>query len=1105
LAPPRVELPESWLGYVLLALYGVLLVYLVYRQRRDFRGASWRHWLWLIVLSAASLLTSQLFAVSLFSEDQLPPLAKAINPASTLLIFGAVPYLLAGIVLNPGMALIVGFFSGLGRAMWQSHTLLEPFQFTLAAWLAAVWLQQNYEGRIYQSFRQPIVSAAASNLLTVPLVAIGAFAYSGPGAGYIAALDLALSTASASILALLAEGVLDGLIVTVLIVGLQLRPYAAMGRFFPIILPPRQHGYSPSPQSLSFNRRLRDSFLIFSVVMLTVLIVVGVWVSLRLSTQMVVNQMVKDARDVSVRIPDFREERHHLLNEYGAMLGREEERNQQVLRQLFRSGDHFRRVVLIDQSGDVASFYPDDTPAVELTDLEQIAISDTLQTSEPFISSVQRIEGDEEVISFVVPVLDGDGAPEAALIGRVPDVSLNEMIVGLQGTVGEGQGFIVDEQNQVIAHPDLDSLLTTWNPPDRSERLIDAGNAPGTAYEGRAGDTNVRELVYYQTGPDHPWTVVIAVPYSVVLSLALQIGASLLLIGAVAMGLLGLYLLFVARSVTGPLNELMLASQSIAGGSLNTPIRTLGEDELGRLGQAFGQMQRALKKRLDELSLLLSVSQDVSASMDINQGMPAILQGTLRGTGAAGVRVVVLNPSGRQPLAFGEGPAFKSMAPFDRQVMGLLRQSRELLFTAADEVRAAFKVPQDRDLPFKAVIALPLFTHERFQGIFWLAHRQAHDFSQTELNLVRTLASQAAVLVENARLFATAEGGRRRLAAVLASTTDAVIVTDQTERILLINPAMERAFGLNAAEVRGLPVTDVVRSERLIEALTSDAERARNVEVPAAGGKTLYASVSTIVSYDGQVMGRVAVLHDITYLKELDEMKSDFVATVSHDLRSPLTFMRGYATMLPMVGEMSEKQLEYVTKILGGIEQMSALVEDLLDLGRIEAGVQLSMVQFRVDELLTSIAGELVQPARAKGVQLEVKLNPGLPLVRGDLSLIRQAVTNLVDNAIKYAPNSGLVTLSARLDRASNGLKPEMVIYVQDNGPGIAKQDQLRLFEKFYRIKQRSGPATKGSGLGLAIVKSIAERHGGRAWCHSQPGEGSTFYLSLPVNGITKQ
>jgi signal transduction histidine kinase len=223
-------------------------------------------------------------------------------------------------------------------------------------------------------------------------------------------------------------------------------------------------------------------------------------------------------------------------------------------------------------------------------------------------------------------------------------------------------------------------------------------------------------------------------------------------------------------------------------------------------------------------------------------------------------------------------------------------------------------------------------------------------------------------------------------------------------------------------------------------------------------------------------------------------MKSEFVATVSHDLRSPLTFMRGYATMMPMVGELTNKQQEYIDKILNGIEQMSSLINDLLDLGRLEAGIDLVVSQFRVMEVLNSIVEEHHQPAQQKGIDLAVTADSRrVPPVRGDMSLIRQAVTNYVNNTIKYAPNSGRVTLDAVVEGN------EVIISVRDNGPGIPKKEQLRLFEKFYRVQQRGSEPIKGSGLGLALVKSIAERHGGRAWCESTVGKGSTFYISLPL------
>jgi len=504
-------------------------------------------------------------------------------------------------------------------------------------------------------------------------------------------------------------------------------------------------------------------------------------------------------------------------------------------------------------------------------------------------------------------------------------------------------------------------------------------------------------------------------------------------------------------------------------------------------------MQQSMKKRLNELSLLLGVSHDVSTGIDLNQGMPAILRGALRGTGAAGARAVVLNPSGGHPLTYGAGPAAEAMAVLDRLIMTRLRHASELMLATPNQIRAALALPKDDEPPLPSLLAIPLHSHDRFQGILWLGYRQPHSFDLTERNLLRTLASQAAVLVENAHLFATAEGGRRRLAAVLASTSDAVIVTDPTERILLVNRSAEKIFDLDASRIGGRPVTSVIKVKELVSALTSNDEIVRNLEVPTSDGKTYYASVSTIISNDGQIYGRVAVLHDITHLKEIDDMKSEFVATVSHDLRSPLTFMRGYATMLPMVGELNEKQQDYADKILNGIDQMAQLVDDLLDLGRIEAGVDLAQEEIVVESLLSDVATEYWQHAHLSGIKLQVEVAPGVSTVTGDTALIRQAITNLVGNGIKYAPDSGLMTLRAE---QTNG---EVVISVKDNGPGIPQKDQMRLFEKFYRVKQRGTEKIKGSGLGLAIVKSIAERHGGRVWCHSQDGEGATFYISLPL------
>lgn len=1072
--------PDRPLGYLLLLLYGLPLAYTIFHYREGFRRLTQRQWALTLGLWLASFLLSQLFPINFFFDNQLAPLSVAQNPVTTLTLFAAASFLLAGAILNPAVALVAGLFSGLGRALGQSHQIFDVFHLGFAAVLAAGWLQQNYAGHLYRWLRQPIVAGALSMVSVTFLVGLSTFATAPTGASNLAALDLALSTANANFLPLLIEGAFGGGLVTLILLGApQLRAHAAL---------------IPSPEQRSLSKRLLTSFLRYAILLIMLLVSLVFTVSINVSTRLVTNQMAHNASTVSAEIPDFQADLQNLLMQYSqdeTLLSDNTAENETVLRQLFRTGPLYRRILLVSRDEEITAFYPTDIDAVRLTDLEQTVVASALATSAPGVTSAQTRE-DEHVLSFVVPVQGQNGRPEAVLVGRVPELSLRNLITGLQGTVGEGSGFIVDENGRIIAHPDSSRLLSYWQPPSATQ--------PGVAYQGRQGQTNARELVYYVRGSNHPWTVVIKVPYEIVLNLALNIALPLTLVLLLVTAAFYANLVSLGRDITQPITELVQATKTIAAGPMAPPpsLPLERDDEVGQLGQAFVQMHRSLKNRLDELSLLLSVSHDVSTSMDINHSMPAILQGALRGTGAAGARAVVFNPSGGHPLTFGEGPAAEAMAVYDRQVMQKLRSSKEIMLSTPGQIRAELGPTDSGQLPVPALIAIALHSHDRFQGILWLGYRQPHSFNLEERNLLQTLAGQASVLVENARLFATAEGGRRRLAAVLASTSDAVIVTDQTERILLINRAMERIFQLKAHEVIGRPVTDVIHVEPLIQVLTSKDERMRTQEIPTNDGKVFYTSASTIISNDGQTLGRVAVLHDITHFKEIDEMKTDFVATVSHDLRSPLTFMRGYATMLPMVGELNEKQREYTEKILNGIDQMSNMVNDLLDLARLETGMGFVFTNVEVKPLLMDIANEYWQHAHLNGIKLQVDVNPGIYCIRGDQALIRQAVTNLINNGIKYAPKSGAMTLRAE---QHNG---EVVISVQDHGPGISKQDQMRLFEKFYRVKQRGTEKVKGSGLGLSIVRTIAERHGGRAWVSSQVGQGSTFYISLPMGETEK-
>ncbi|MCA9897137.1 MAG: PAS domain S-box protein [Ardenticatenaceae bacterium] len=1073
------NLPNRAVGYLLLLFLAALFAYLIIHFRPSLQRFTRRQWAWVTALAVAGLFFSQFLPLKLGFVS--PPIVTL--PASAAMLLALIPLLLAGVLVGPSGALLVGAATGLGVALGQTHQLFAVFSWAFTAVCLSFLLQQHYSGRIYHWLRQPWVAGLLGGLLLTVWSGIGTFV-SVPVSG-LSALDQALVVAAANFWPRLLEGLVAGGVVMFILRNVpDLRPSQ------PLIPPPTRR---------SLQKRLQLNYFTFAALLILLSITVVYNLAISVSTRLVVKQMAYNTSVVAAEIPEFVNQLDTQLTlfeaDQQALLSADTAVARAALVELSARNPSYQKLLLVDASGEVTAVFPTDSPSTTLSDDEKTAVAQAFAPN-PKNVALANMPTDEQVLSLVVPISAADGQTNAVLIGRLANFSLEDLLVGLQGTVGGGTGFLVNEQAQIIAHPQGSYLRASW-PGDADElrRLWFTGMADGQAYRGWLQGSDTRELVYTQTVAEPGWTVVTAVPYEIVLGQALQMGWPLLLVLLLGTALFYTNVALLGRDITQPINKIVAASKTMAaGGSWNATELEQREDEIGELNQAFIQMQRATRKQLNDLSLLLGTSHDVSTSIDLNQGIPAILRGALRGTGAAGARAVVLNPSGGNPLSFGEGPAAEAMKSLDRPIMTRLRHMQELMLATPNQIRAALGLDKDAEPPVPALVAIPLYSHDRFQGILWLGYRQAHSYDISERNLLVTLATQTAVLVENARLFATAEGGRRRLAAVLASTTDAVIVTDQTERILLINRATERIFDLNASKVTGRPVAKVIEPVPLVKALTGDDEHTRNLEVPMPDGKTYYASASTIISNEGQIFGRVAVLRDITHLKEIDEMKSDFVATVSHDLRSPLTYMRGYATMVPMVDELSPKQHEYLDKILAGIDQMSQLVDDLLDLGRIEAGVDLAKERIEVKPLLEEIATEYWQHAHLAGIKLHVDVPEDIPAITGDGSLLRQAITNLLGNGIKYAPNSGPMWLRAE---HKNG---ELVLSVQDSGPGIPKQDQMRLFEKFYRVKQRGTEKVKGSGLGLAIVRSIAERHGGRAWCISQQGEGCTFSLSVPVS-----
>ena len=1064
--------PNGPLAYALLLLVAALVLGVLYRLRAAavLRAMSRRQWLALGGLCLAALALSQLLPLRLPWSN---PILRQHPATAYLILLAAVPPLLAGATLNIPAAVLVGLVAGLGRAVGQTGTPLDILAGGVVAGASAWLMQQNYAGRLFSTLRRPVVAGSLGRLLWVVFIVLDAGGALSPAATLLDALDLGLFVGLRAAAPLLIEGALGGLIVSLI---LWIAPHWRPDR-----------GLVPSPLRRTLQRQLTTAFLSFAAAIVLLSAFVAFGLSARTARTAVAEQMAAESQAVAVRLGALQTELVATLRATGAdpaLASADPQVRSTALGRLGDATPQFSQIKLVD--GGLVLSASTGQPA--LSDGESALVSAALAAGEARFG-VTSIDG---VPQALVALPQPGAANATALLGHVATTALGTVMVeGLSAgglVVAEGGQVIIAVETAERALP-VDSFL--WQAPTADQQLLTLPEGQ-VIYE-TLDPGGARQLVTYALVPQSGWRVVSMVPQARILRDALGVMGPLSLLLLAVSGLFFVYVSGLGRAIARPIGEISQASRAIAGGGgLERPVRSQREDEIGQLGLAFSQMQRALRQRLDELSLLLGVSNDVAATVNLSEGMTAVLQGVLRGTGAAGARAVIRNPNGPAPLAFAEGPAAEAMAVLDRAVVRRMRAADELGLTAPAEIEAELEAAP----PVAALFALPLRLAGEYQGALYLGYRQPHYFDSDERNLLRTLAGQASVLVQNAYLFAAAEGGRRRLAAVLSSTPNAVLVTDQTDRVLLVNPALERAFGLRAADVVNHPVAEVLAGRpagpELARWLTAGPTAAERKLELTADGRDFLAAVSTVHTSDGQAIGRVAVLQDVTDLKEVDRLKSEFLDGISHDLRSPLTYMRTYAGLLPLPEDPAAEQ-EYVNKIVSGIDRMSVLVEGLLEMANLRAGTGVQFDRVAVGDVLAEVAQEYASPAWMRGVRLVVEAAADLPPVKADPTLLRRAITNLLTNALKYAPESGPVTLRAE---ARDG---EVVISVRDRGPGIATADLPYVFQKFYRGGPGPSGRPPGSGLGLAIVKSIADLHDGRVWCESAPGEGSTFYLALPV------
>ncbi len=496
----------------------------------------------------------------------------------------------------------------------------------------------------------------------------------------------------------------------------------------------------------------------------------------------------------------------------------------------------------------------------------------------------------------------------------------------------------------------------------------------------------------------------------------------------------------------------------------------------------------SLRRKVDELETLSRLARAITSSLDLDNVLTAVVDAAVELTGTEEGSLLLLDEaSGELYMRAARNFQQEFVRTFRLPIKDTLAGS---VLRSGKPVMLDEKAPQKIKTTYlvHSLVYVPLLLQGRAIGVLGVDNRVADvPLKDADVHMLTALAEFAVIAIENANLYGHVSQEYSKLDAILGQIEDGVIVADNEQHIVLVNQVAQSAFGLIGKSLVGLPFPEVFTQAELVDLLSSQArESPPRGEITVEDGRVFSASVAQIPS-----LGQAIALHDITHLKKLDRIKSDFISTVSHDLRSPLTAILGFSELIERAGTVNEQQKEYINRVQNSVQSITVLIDDLLKLGRIEAGFDTRKETIPLDQLIRYTVENYRKRLADKGQNVVLDLPSDPMSVFANPVQMRQLFENLLDNAIKYTPAGGLITIRASVSQN------QVLLNFIDNGIGIPAVDLPYVFDKFYRSSATTN--VPGTGLGLSIVRSIVENHDGRIWVDSTVGVGSTFTVVLPL------
>lgn len=509
---------------------------------------------------------------------------------------------------------------------------------------------------------------------------------------------------------------------------------------------------------------------------------------------------------------------------------------------------------------------------------------------------------------------------------------------------------------------------------------------------------------------------------------------------------------------------------------------------------------------------LLEISRAITAQLDLSEVLRRVLHASVV-MSAGRVGLVALKNSVDDRFYV------QALAGIPQEMIPAINEKlHEMVTGAAAGVQADYfnaklsEMANIIDTGLQQSVAMPLSFAEQPLGLLIVFRSYQAQVTDNDVQILQSFADQAAIAVHNAQLYERINEERMRLAAILDHSGDGVMILDANLDILRVNQAFERIVGWSAEDAVGLNQDDVIIWKTLEQRDLRDAINAgwpRRADQRGHGDTLvvegdiqrpdgLRASIGIIyaplVDGEGQLVSVIANIRDITNFRRAQEMQNIFISTISHELRTPVALIKGYAGTLRR--DDAQWDLNIIRQSLNVIEdeadRLTDLIEDLLTASKIQAqrDISLTLGDVRLDLLAARSVERLSTQTRQH--TLELSFPEAFPVIQGDNTRLRQVIDNLITNAIKYSPEGGTITVGGRFTEHN------VTLFVRDEGEGIPEHEQTHIFDRFYRVDNNLSRKTKGTGLGLYLVKVIIEAHEGRIAVKSQPGHGATFYFNLP-------